>query len=247
MIGCDCPVCRSDDPRDRRFRASVAVSLPQGGPTGGRAILIDAAPELRLAAVACGLQRVDAVLLTHSHADHIIGLDDLRRYNNISGQTIPCYADAATLDVVRRCFGYALGPYEHPDRPSLSLETLDGPREICGATVIPVPLIHGRPRILGFRIGGLAYCTDCSAIPSESLPLLEDLDVLVLDALRYTPHPTHFNLAQALEAAGTLRARRTLLTHIAHEILHAKTSAELPPGVELAYDGLRATASMNRR
>jgi len=242
MIGCDCRVCRSDDPRDKRFRASVAIRLPPGPPTDGRVILIDISPEFRLAAVACRLERVDAVLFTHGHADHIMGLDDLRRYNNIIERTIPCYADAGTLEILKRCFGYAARGYDHPDRPSISLEPIDRPRDICGVPVLPVPMIHGRTPVLGFRIGRFAYCTDCSVIPESSMALLADLDLLVLDALRYTPHPAHFNLAQALEVVGRLRPGRTLLTHVAHEMGHAEASAKLPASVELAYDGLRATA-----
>lgn len=242
MIGCDCRVCRSDDARDKRFRSSVAVLLPPGEPTRGRVILIDCSPEFRLAAVRGSLPRVDAVLFTHAHADHIMGLDDLRRYNNILNDTIPCYADAATLATLGTCFAYAVGPYRHPDRPSLSLHELGGLAEICGVRVQPVELLHDRKAILGFRIGNFAYCTDCSAIPDRSIALLEGLDLLVLDALRYTPHPAHFNLEQALATVKRLRPARTLLTHIAHEIRHADTSAELPPGVELAYDGLRVSA-----
>ncbi|NLF29847.1 MAG: MBL fold metallo-hydrolase [Planctomycetes bacterium] len=239
MIGCDCDVCRSDDPRDRRNRASVAVRVPDG-----RVILIDVPPEFRLAALATALERVDAVLLTHAHADHIMGSDDLRRYNNLRGGPIDCYANAATVGVMRRVFGYAEGPYTNPDRPSLRLRAIDGPCDIAGVTVRPVELLHGRLPILGYRIGRFAYCTDVSAIPDASRPLLEDLDLLVLDALRYRPHPTHFNLAEALAAIETLAPRRALLTHIAHEISHAGTSAQLPDNVALAWDGQHVEAEL---
>ena len=249
MIGCDCRVCRSSDPRDRRLRTCVALALPPGEPTAGRVIVIDVPPEFRLEAIANDLRRVDAELFTHGHADHLMGLDDLRRYNNLMNATIPCYADAATAAIVQRCFGYAVGPYSHPDRPSISLTTLGGDggdgagpaaaREICGVRVQPVPLVHGRLPILGYRIGSFAYCTDCSEIPDASIALLGGLDLLVLDALRYTPHPTHFNLDGALAMIAQLTPRRTLLTHIAHEIGHAECTARLPKGVEIAYDGLR--------
>ena len=237
MIGCDCPVCRSDDPRDRRFRASAAVTLP-----AGRVILIDVSPEFRLAAVAAGLPRVDAVLLTHAHADHILGMDDLRRYNETAQAAIPCFGDADTIATTRDVFSYARPPYVSPDRPALAFETIEGPTTIAGVEVIPIPLTHDQRTIFGYRIGRFAYCTDCSAIPAASFDLLADLDLLVLDALRYTPHPAHFNLAQALEAVERIRPQRTLLTHIAHEISHAATSSELPDGVELAYDGLQVSA-----
>lgn len=242
MIGCDCAVCRSEDPRDKRFRSSVALRLPAGPPTDGRVILIDAGPEFRLAAVANRLPRVDAVLLTHSHADHIMGMDDLRRYNNIMGRTIPCHGDEPTLEVLRNCFGYAVRPYENPDRPSFSLHRLDSPQTVAGTLVLPVPLVHGRRRIQGYRIGGLAYCTDCSEIPAEGRKLLEGLDVLVLGALRHTPHAAHFNLPQALAAIRDLAPRRAILTHIAHEFSHAATSRQLPANVSLAYDGLRVSS-----
>ena len=239
MIGCDCPVCRSTDDRDRRNRTSVAVTG-----AADRVLLIDVPPEFRLAAVATGLPRVDAVLLTHSHADHIMGMDDLRRYNHIIGRAIDCYGDADTIATTRGIFSYAERPYVNPDRPSLAFVAIDGPTRIAALDVIPIPLIHDQRTIFGYRIGRFAYCTDCSAIPESSFDLLGDLDLLVLDALRHTPHPAHFNVEQALAAVERIAPRRTLFTHIAHEISHAATSAELPDGVELAYDGLRVRARM---
>ena len=237
MIACDCEVCRSDDPRDKRNRTSAVVRTPDG-----RVILIDASPELRLAAVACGLERVDAILFTHTHADHIMGLDDVRRFNDISGETIPCYGSADTLRVLRQVFGYAEVPFKRAPtyRPSLAFEEITAPVEICGVEVIPIPLMHGRDRILGFRIGNLAYCTDCSEIPPESRDLLAGLDLLVLDALRPAPHPTHFSLSEALAEIELLAPARTLLTHMTHHLGHERTSQSLPAGVALAYDGQRA-------
>jgi len=234
MIGCDCPVCLSDDPRDKRTRPSILVQFD------GYSILIDTTPELRLQCLTCGVSRVDAVLYTHSHADHVVGLDDLRRFNDVAGRAIRCFGTPETINDLKRMFPYAFR-YD-PDYPSAKplLEAVEvtGPFELFGRTVIPVPLMHGKMRVLGYRIGDFAYCTDCSDIPSESVALLRDLEVLVLDALRFTPHPTHFNLPQAIEWAERIGARRTFLTHIAHEIKHASVEPTLPEGVSLAYDGL---------
>jgi phosphoribosyl 1,2-cyclic phosphate phosphodiesterase len=236
MIGCDCAVCRSDDPRDRRNRAAAAVRMADG-----RVILIDAPPELRLAAVAAGLDRVDAILFTHAHADHIMGLDDVRRFNDLVGGTIPAYGSAQTLKTVRAAFGYAEVAHEAApaNRPSLRLERMDAAVEICGRRVQPVPLLHGADEILGFRMGSMAYCTDCSAIPPASEALLEGLDLLVIDALRHRPHPSHFTLAEALETIARIGPKRALLTHLTHELPHAETAAQLPQGVDIAYDLLR--------
>lgn len=244
MIACRCPVCRSDDPRDKRLRAGAAICLPPGQPTDGRIILIDVPPDLRTAVLANDLPRVDAILLTHAHADHIMGMDDVRRFNDIFKRQIPCYAAAKWLEMARRCFSYADHPFRTDGWPSIGFEVIDGPREICGALVRPVPIQHGREMILGYRIGKLAYCTDCSGIPESSMPLLEGLDVLVLDALRYSPHFAHFNIDQAVEMIGRLKPRRAILTHIAHEVMHARASSQLPAGVELAYDGLRVKAPL---
>ncbi len=238
MIGCDCPVCTSADPRDRRTRPSVCVEY------GEHVFLVDTSPELRLQCVANGVRRVDAILFTHHHADHIAGLDDLRRFNDLMGRTLTCYGLPQTLEVIRRWFHYA---FEHdPDypsqKPSLRLEPLDGnPFEVAGRTIVPVPLMHGPLRVLGYRFKNTAYCTDCNFIPLESLDRLRGLDVLILDGLRRKPHPTHFNLDQAVEMAGRIGARQTWFTHIAHALKHAETDALLPAGMALAYDGLVIT------
>lgn len=235
MIGCDCGVCRSADPRDRRNRSSAAIVA------GGRTVLIDTSPELRLSAIACGITRIDAILFTHSHADHIMGLDDIRRFNDACKCTIPCYGNAETIERVRHVFAYAERPFQQTAvyRPSISLNLLEGPTTIAGIEITPVPLLHHNNQVLGFRTGGLAYCTDVSEIPESSVPLLQGLDLLVLVALRVAPHPAHFNMEQALEVVARLKPRRTLLTHMTHDFGHAETSVKLPPGVELAYDTLR--------
>jgi len=233
MIGCRCEVCTSNDPHDRRTRASILIQR------GERALLVDTTPELRLQCVACGVARVDAVLFTHQHADHIVGLDDLRRFNALQQASLPCYGSKHTLDVLRRMFPYAFADDpEYPSaKPHLTLHPIDGPFELFGMPVVPVPLWHGRLPILGYRVGRFAYCTDCSRIPEESIERLGGLDVLVLDALRRRPHPTHMNLDQAVATAHRIGARRTFFTHIAHELMHEAVNAELPAGMSLAYDG----------
>lgn len=234
MIGCDCDVCTSDDPRDRRTRASALFSFD------GHHVLIDTGPELRLQCLAHRVTRVNAILYTHHHADHVVGLDDVRRFNWLQGEAITIYGAPATLARLRTMFEYAF--VHEPDYPSAKpdLETIavDSPFELLGRRIIPIPYQHGRVSVLGYRVGDIAYCSDCSFIPDDSMNLLRDLDVLILGALRRRPHPTHFNLEQAVQWAGRIGARRTYFTHIAHELPHAVTNAELPEGMELAYDGL---------
>lgn len=235
MVGCDCAVCASPDPRDRRTRVSAVVALE-----AGTQFLIDLSPDLREQALRARLRRVDAVLATHSHADHILGFDELRRFNVLMQKTMPVYGDAATLADLRRTFAYAFSA-DTPRGggiPEVALHEVDGAFELEGCTVVPVPIFHGRRLILGYRIGRFAYLTDCSAIPEPSFDLLGGLDVLVLGALRHRPHPTHFTVAEAVEAATRIGAGRTYLTHICHDLGHHDTEAALPPHVRLAYDGL---------
>jgi phosphoribosyl 1,2-cyclic phosphate phosphodiesterase len=235
MIGCDCETCRSDDPRDRRTRPSLYIRTADG-----TALLIDAGPDLRAQALAYTIRRVDAILFTHGHADHIVGLDDVRRFNAIQKTAIPCFGDAQTVWDIRRMFAYVFDP-DTPrggGLPLLDLFTVAGPFCIASQEVIPVPVLHGKRPILGFRLGRFAYLTDCSRIPETSWPLLDGLDVLVLDALRDKPHPTHFTLVEAVEAAVRVGARETYFTHMAHDLRHAPTCERLPEGMTLAYDGL---------
>lgn len=234
MIGCDCPVCRSPDPRNRRTRPSALLSY------NDHHVLIDTSPELRLQCLSSGVTRVDAILFTHFHADHVAGLDDVRRFNWLARRPLDVYADERTLARLRQMFPYAFDlDASYPSaRPELRPVCIQGPFELFGATVTPIPYLHGPLPVLGFRVGPVAYCPDCSRMPDESRTLLGDLDVLVLDALRRRPHPTHFNLEQAVEEARRIGAARTYFTHIAHELEHAATNAELPRGMELAYDGL---------
>jgi phosphoribosyl 1,2-cyclic phosphate phosphodiesterase len=236
MIGCDCAVCRSTDPRDVRLRPSIYLELDDG-----IRVLVDTTPDLRAQALRHDVRRVDAILFTHAHADHVMGLDEVRRYNMLSGRSVPVYADARTLAALRRTFSYIFESTAPKGGgvPDLTLWTIGGGAFCLGRQdVLPLPIRHGSWEILGFRFGGFAYLTDCNGIPDRSLAQLRDLDVLVLDALRHRPHPTHFTLAQAVAMAKTVGARRTLFTHIAHELGHAATCAALPPTMALAHDGL---------
>lgn len=234
MIGCTCATCVSEDPRDRRLRPSLYLETPRAG------LLVDAGPDLRQQALAAGIRRVDAILFTHGHADHILGMDDVRQFNALQRGAMACYGDPQTLDDIRRMFAYVFDPAtpKGGGLPQLELFTIAGPFCVADVEVQPVPLFHGRRPILGFRFGRFAYLTDCSRIPDESWPLLRDLDVLVLDALRIRPHPTHFSLDEAVEAARRIDARQTLFTHMCHDLKHADTCAGLPAAMTLAHDGL---------
>lgn len=235
VIGCACAVCRSTDPRDRRLRPSIFVDVP-----GRTRILVDTSSDLRQQALTHGITRIDAILFTHSHADHILGLDEVRRFNAIQEGPIPCYASAATWESIRRTFHYAFDgvPRQGGGIPKLEAHEIDGPFALGGVRVVPVPLWHGRMPILGFRFGSFAYLTDCNAIPDESWPLVAGVDTLVIDALRDRPHSTHFTVAEALDAIARIAPRRTYLIHMCHDLGHAETNARLPADVELAYDGL---------
>jgi len=238
MIGCDCAVCRSSDPRNARTRCSVLVRLPAGN------LLIDTSPEMRLQLVRERVGQVHAIAFTHNHADHLFGLDDARAFPRANGGPVPIYCEAETEETIRRVFHYAFekrtSSIPTGGVPQLAFEPIGpgAPFTVLGQQILPVRLEHGRFRVLGFRIGGLAYCTDVKRIPDETWPLLEGLDTLIVDALRFEPHPTHFHLDEALAAIERLRPRRSFLTHLSHGFDHGPTEAILPPGVSLAYDGL---------
>ncbi len=239
MLGCSCVVCTSTNPRNSRTRSSVLLQLPAGN------LLIDTTPELRMQLLRETIPLVHAVLYTHYHVDHLYGLDDVRIFPKALGRALPIYCNEGVEQVIRTVFSYAFQPGSEDLPPGFlpKLEFVrieDKPFEILGEIVTPIPLIHSRFHVLGFRIGNLAYCTDVSEIPESSWPLLEGLDVLILDTLRPAkPHPSHFCLTQALEAVERLRPKRTYLTHMSHEMDYDTLPATLPPGVELAYDGLR--------
>lgn len=203
-------------------------------------MLVDTSPDLRQQALRHRITCIDAVVFTHNHADHVLGFDELRRFNVMKGGAMPCYADAATWETLRRTFYYVFDGHERQGGgiPEVEAHEIDGPLNAAGLALVPVPLLHGRRPILGFRTGGFAYLTDASAIPDASWALVQGVDTLVINALRHKPHPTHFTLAEALEAIRRIGPRRAYLTHMCHDLPHAETSATLPEGVELAYDGL---------
>jgi phosphoribosyl 1,2-cyclic phosphate phosphodiesterase len=235
MIGCTCAVCRSTDPRDRRTRPSIYVEI-EAGPK----LLIDTSTDLRQQALTHGVLRIDAILFTHSHADHVMGLDDSRRFSQMQKGAIPAYADALTAASLRKTFYYVFDPSTEKGGglPQIELHTIDGPFSIGGVGIQPIPLMHGSREILGFRFGDFAYLTDTNHVPEHAWPLLDGVRTIILDALRHRPHPTHFTVAEALAVVQRLKPEQTYLTHICHDLPHVATNQSLPAGVELAYDGL---------
>jgi phosphoribosyl 1,2-cyclic phosphate phosphodiesterase len=237
-LGCGCRVCSSSDPRDRRTRPSIAVTFREN--ESERCVLIDSGPDFRQQALREKITRVDAVLYTHAHADHILGLDDLRPLSFKGAEKIPLYADRTTTDVLRTIFDYTFSESStYPNKARVALHPLESHTYLFGADFVTVPLLHGKLDTTGFRFGNAAYLTDMSDIPEASFALLEDLDVLVLDALRRTPHPSHSNLETSLKFVEKIHPRRAYFTHMSHDLGHAETENELPPHVRLAYDGLR--------
>lgn len=238
MIGCDCAVCTSENPKNHRTRTGVAVQTARG------TFVIDTPPELRLQLLRERIRVVEGAVFTHSHADHIFGLDDLRTSGWKLSRPIPLYCEEPVERQLRLSFGYAFEIASqdlHPGAiPKLEFVRINlEPFDVVGQRVQPIRLLHGRWPVLGFRVNDVAFCTDVNGIPDESWPLLEGLDVLILDALQDKPHPTHFGVGQSLEVIERLKPRRAFLTHISHKLEYDATNARLPPGVELAYDGLR--------
>lgn len=233
-IGCSCPVCRSSDPHDRRLRPSVLVEY------GGKSILIDTTPDFREQAIREQISQVDAVLYTHSHADHILGIDDLRPLSYRRPTKIPLYARPEAAAYIRTMFRYIFdADYKFGGLARLELKPIDGAFELFGVRVQPIPVIHGETEIYGYRFGSAAYLTDFSEVPESSLPLLQGLDVLFLDGLRHKPHPTHSTVENSVRIADRLQAKRVFFTHICHDLPHQATNAVLPAHVRLSYDGLK--------
>ncbi len=232
-LGCHCRVCSSEDARDKRTRASLLVEYD------GRVVVIDTSPDFRGQALREKIDRLDAVVFTHAHADHVLGLDDVRGFYFRQSRPIDIYADSRCMESLQKIFSYIFdGSYAYGGLAKLTPHLIEGPFDLWGQKLIPAPALHGDLPVLGFRFGAAAYMTDFSTIPAETLTLLEGLDVLILDALRHKPHPTHSSIDQSLQLVERLKPRRAFFTHIAHELAHEETNAALPPNVRLAYDGL---------
>jgi phosphoribosyl 1,2-cyclic phosphate phosphodiesterase len=233
VIGCGCAVCTSRSPRNRRSRPGLKIEGAEG------TVLVDASTDLREQLLAHPVARVDAVVFTHAHADHIFGLDDVRIFNFRQKAAIPCYGSTETLAAIRRINANDFeGGQEGGGKPQLDLIPIEGPFSLLGRPWIPIPVWHGTMAVLGFRVGEFAYVTDCNVIPESSFDLLQGVETLILDALRYRPHSTHFSLGEAVEAAERIGARRTYFTHLAHDIDQDSLQVVLPQGMEIGYDGL---------
>lgn len=235
MIGCECRVCQSQDPRDKRTRTSVLVKKD------GLQILVDTSADHRQQMLRAGIRDLDAVIYTHYHVDHILGMDDLRSLNIINRKSIPIYASPETLERIKHTFLYAFTEQAYvSDVPRVIPHVINSePFFVENLKIIPIPLLHGELPIFGFRIGNFAYCTDVNKIPDESYSLLDNLEVLILGALRFKPHPTHFTIGEAVREAQKIGAKKTYLTHLSHGVLHAEAEEQLPDNIRLCYDELR--------
>ncbi|HQQ00665.1 MAG TPA: MBL fold metallo-hydrolase [bacterium] len=234
VIACDCEVCRSSDPHNRRLRSSALVEVD------AIKILIDTGPDLRQQCLENDIRRIDAVLYTHEHADHIFGCDDLRILNFVQGQEIPAFGHSRTISHLRKVYSYFTNPFQNGGGiPKVAFHEVSEAFTFHGILIEPIPVWHGKLEIYGYRIGPFAYVNDCSGIPDRSLERLKGLKVLILDALRYRSHPTHFNLEEAVQTAQMLGAERTFFTHMTHDVDHRKANADLPEGMELAFDRLQ--------
>ena len=232
-IGCDCEVCTSSDPHDRRTRPSILLEY------GGSSVLIDSTPDFREQALRERIKRIDAVLYTHAHADHILGLDDLRPLT-FRREKVPLYADDQTAGIIERMFSYVFDPEStYSTRPQVTLHRLNGTLELFGAKFIPLRVLHGDSEITGYRFGSAGYLTDFSSIPEPTMAALHGLDVLFLDALRRRPHPTHSSLDESLKIVEKLKPKRAFFVHMSHDLGHDETNRGLPQHVRLAYDGLK--------
>ncbi len=237
--GCPCEICNSGDPKNMRLRTSALISK-EGGPH----ILIDTSADFRQQALLYKIPRVDSVLYTHYHSDHILGLEDLRGYNYLQKESIPCYGTDNTLAEIRRCFSYIFNPdprYVGGQVPQVVLNEISDatPFEVLGLKVRPFPILHGMAYVTGFRLGELAYATDCKVLPEYSMEVVRGVKYLILDGLRYEPHKAHLTIPEAIELAQIIGAEKTYLIHMTHTVDYHKVSKDLPKGIELAYDGMK--------
>jgi phosphoribosyl 1,2-cyclic phosphate phosphodiesterase len=233
-IGCTCAVCHSPDPHDRRTRPSILLEF------NGKVVLIDTTPDFREQAIRENICQIDAVVYTHTHADHILGIDDLRPLSYHRDGKIPLYARPDAAEFIRNMFRYIFdADYKFGGLARLELKPIEGAFDLFGARFEPIPIVHGDTEIYGYRFGSAAYLTDFSEIPESSMPLLQGLDILFLDGLRYKPHPTHSTVENSIRIADLLKAKRVFFTHICHDLPHEETNAALPPNVRLSYDGMK--------
>lgn len=239
VLGCHCAVCKSEDSRNKRTRCSILLEWHD------YKVLVDTATDLRFQALREGIEQVDGVLFTHAHADHVHGIDDLRTFTMGRDKSIPIFGSPGVMRRIQGLFNYIFYDPDSPGyRPRLEVNEISGPFRLFGQKIIPIPLIHGHGESLGYRMGNLAYLVDCSAIPKSSWPLLKGLEVLVIDALRFRDHQSHFNVSEAIKVARCLDVPKTLLTHLTHDIDYPRHAAGLPPGVEFAYDGQTLTTEL---
>jgi len=234
IIGCNCKTCTSEDSKNKRFRSSIYIKNAQ------KNILIDTTPDLRLQLLNNNITDIDLVLFTHAHADHIMGFDDIRAINRLNKADIPCYGNKETLEAIKRKFAYIFDDHHCKFAvPSVKLKEIDKALKFADLKITPLPVKHNHDTILGYKVNNMAYITDCSFIPKNSFEMIKDVDLLILDALRYKSHPKHFNIEQAIEVIRDLGVKRAYLTHISHEIEHNEVNEKLPQGIQLAYDGLK--------
>ena len=239
VVGCGCTTCVSTDIRNKRTRCSSLITLESG-----ENILIDTGPDLRDQALREGIKRVDAVLYTHTHADHLHGIDDLRAFCVLQRKQIPLYAKEDAVTHISQKFGYSLRePSDFWEMPVLRIQAIQEPFGLFGAQITPIPVLHGKSHIFGYRVGNIAYLTDVSEIPESSFPLLQDLDILLLDCLRETYHPTHINMEQSLAYIGRIKAKQSYMIHMTHELEYKSMTKKLPSGVFVGYDGLKLCVS----
>lgn len=237
VIGCTCEVCSSPDPKNKRLRTSVFVEI------NGKNLVIDTGPDFRQQMLREGINQLDGVLFTHAHRDHTAGLDDVRAFNFMQRMKMPIYGTAETLNQIKSDFGYIFGPQEYPGLPRIELNIIDEePFDIEGVTITPLPVLHHKMPVFGFRIGNFSYITDANAIPESTLVKLQGTEVLVLTALQHQPHVSHFNLKEAVEMTKIIKPQKAYFTHISHKLgLYTTVEATLPDNINLAYDGLTLT------